>query len=172
MARITDRPTFIGQVRDYMRDFPEYNALLDGEETSDGLISLCADLAADDFTNTMPPIGNFQVENHPSLYLLLLGTVIQILRSAGILQARNNLNYSDGGLTVATSDKAQIYRAYAQWIITEYEHKKRNLKISLNAGAAYGGVRSEYSWVGAYGQYIGLASIDSYTAVRFGSIIF
>ena len=99
MPRITDRPTFIGQVRDYMRDFPEFNALVDGEETSDGLISLCADLAADDFSSTMPPIGNFTVETHPSLYLLLLGTVIQVLRSAGILQARNNLNYSDGGLT-------------------------------------------------------------------------
>lgn len=169
---IVDRPTFIGQVRDYMRDFPEYNALVDGEETSDGLINLCADLAADDFSSTMPPIGNFTVESHPSLYILLLGTVIQILRSAGILQARNNLNYSDGGLTVATSDKAQMYQAYAQWLMQEYEHKKRNLKISLNAAGGWGGIQSEYSWVGAYGQYIGLASIDSYTAVRFGSIIF
>jgi len=167
-----DRLTFIEQVRDYMRDFPEFNALTPGEETSDSLINLCADLAADDFSTTMPPIGQFTVESHPSLYLLLLGTVIQILRSAGILQARNNLNYSDGGLTVATSDKAPIYQAYANWIIGEYERKKRTLKISLNAGTAYGGVRSEYSWIGAYGQYIGLASIDSYTAVRFGSIIF
>lgn len=172
MPRITDRPTFIGQVRDYMRDFPEFNALVDGEETSDGLISLCADLAADDFSNTMPPIGNFTVESHPSLYLLLIGTVIQILRSAGILQARNNLNYSDGGLTVATSDKAQIYMGYVNAMVGEYEGKKRNLKISLNAAGAYGGIRSEYSFIGAYGQYIGLANVDSYTAVRFGSIIF
>ncbi len=169
---IVDRFTFVGQVRDYMRDFPEFNALVVGEETSDGLINLCADLAADDFSNTMPPIGVFTVETHPSLYLLLIGTVIQVLRSAGILQARNNLNYSDGGLTVATSDKAQIYLAMANALMTEYEHKKRNLKISINAGSAYGGVRSEYSFIGAYGQYIGIASVDSFTAVRFGSILF
>jgi hypothetical protein len=42
----------------------------------------------------------------------------------------------------------------------------------MNAAGGYGGIRSEYSWIGAYGQYIGLASIDSFTAVRFGSIIY
>lgn len=167
-----DRAVFLGQVRDYLRDFPELNALLDGYETSDALLSLCADLAADDFSVTMPPVGQYTVETFPSLYLLLMGTVIQVLRSAGILQARNNLNYSDGGLTVATSDKAPIYMSYAQWLMQEYEKKKRSYKISINAAGGYGGIRSEYSFVGAYGQYIGLASIDSFTAVRFGSIIF
>lgn len=169
---MVDRATFVGQVREYLRDFPEFNALLQGEETSDGLLNLCADLAADDFTHTMPPIGTFTVETFPSLYLLLLGTVIQVLRSAGILQARNNLNYSDGGLTVATSDKAQIYQAFAQWIMQEYETKKRAFKISQNARSAYGGIHSEYSWIGAFAQYSNLASIDSYTAMRFGSMIF
>ena len=169
---MVDRATFIGQIRDYFRDTPELNALLDREEHSDSLISLAAELAADDFSTTPPLIGRFTVDSHPSLYLLFLGTLIQVLRSAGLLQARNNLNYSDGGLTVATSDKSSMYQAWANNFFNEYEAKKRNLKIAINAEGAYGGVRSEYSWIGAYGQYIGLASIDSYTAVRFGSIIF
>lgn len=169
---MVDRATFVGQVREYLRDFPELNALLNGFENSDVIINLCADLAADDFSTTPPPIGRFTVESHPSFYLLFIGTVIQVLRSAGILQARNNLNYSDGGLTVATSDKAPMYLTWANMFYQEYELKKRSLKLSMNAAAGYGGIRSEYSWVGAYGQYVGLASIDSYTAVRFGSIIF
>lgn len=169
---MVDRATFVGQVREYLRDFPEVNALLDGFENSDVIINLCADLAADDFSTTMPPIGQFFVETHPSFYLLFMGTVIQILRSAGILQARNNLNYSDGGLTVATSDKSPMYLTWANMLYQEYEIKKRSLKISMNAAGGYGGIRSAYSWVGAYGQYGSLASIDSYTALRFGSIIF
>lgn len=169
---MVDRVTFIGQVRTYLRDVVEFNALLSGEETSDGLISLAADLAADDFTNSPPLIGLYTVESHPSLYILFLGTLIHVLRSAGLLQARNNLNYSDGGLTVATSDKSPMYQAWANNFFQEYESKKRTYKMAINAESAYGGVRSEYSWIGAYGQYVGLASIDSYTAVRFGSIIF
>jgi len=169
---VVDRATFIAHVRDFLRDHAQFNALLDGEETSDGIINLCAELAADDFSTTPPPVGRFGVENHPSFYLLFYGTIIQILRSAGLLQSRNNLNYSDGGLTVATSDKAPQYKGWADSFFAEYEAKKRTFKISLNAGAAYGGVSSEYMFIGAYGQYLGLSNLDSYTAIRYGFFIF
>lgn len=170
---MVNRATFIGQVRDYLRDHPQFNALqLNDFETSDSVISLCADLAADDFSNSPPLIGRHTVESMPYLYLLFIGTVLQVLRSAGLMQARNNLNYSDGGLTVATSDKSPIYKAWADTYYAEYEQKKRTLKISLNAASAYGGVSSEYRNLGAYGQYLGLASMDSFTAVRYGFFIF
>jgi hypothetical protein len=166
---VVDRATFVGQVREYLRDFPELNALLDGFENSDVIINLCADLAADDFSTTSPPIGYFTVESHPSFYLLFIGTVIQVLRSAGILQARNNLNYSDGGLTVATSDKASMYLTWANTFYQEYELKKRSMKISMNAAGGFGGVGSQYGSIGAFGQY---ASIDSFSAVRFGYMMY
>lgn len=169
---MVDRATFVGQIRDYLRDHPQFNALLDDFETSDSIISLCADLAADDFANSPPLIGRYIVENHPSMYLLFLGTLIQVLRSAGFLQARNNLNYSDGGLTVATSDKAPIYNTMLNNMMQEYEGKKRELKKSMNAMSAYGGIASEYMFIGAYGQYLGLASMDSFTAVRYGFFVF
>lgn len=162
------REDFIGQVRDYLRDQAEFNALLDGQETGDSLIGLAADLAADDWNATPPFIGEVTVENHPSRYILFLGTLIQVLRSSGILQSRNNLNYSDGGLTVATSDKAPQYMAWINQWMNEYERKKRSNKISRNAGSAYGGISSEYMFIGAYGQFLGLSNLDSYTSIRYG----
>lgn len=169
---MVDRATFVGQVRDYLRDHPQFNALLDDFETSDAIISLCADLAADDFSTSPPLLGRYSVENHPSMYILFLGTLIQSMRSAGFLQARNNLNYSDGGLTVATSDKAPIYKALVDTMYQEYEFKKRELKKSLNAMSAYGGIASEYMFIGSYGQYLGLATMDSFTALRYGFFVF
>lgn len=170
---MVNRATFVGQVRDYLRDHPQFNALqLNDFETSDAVVSLCADLAADDFSTSPPLIGRFSVENHPSLYLLFIGTVLQVLRSAGLMQARNDLNYSDGGLTVATSNKSPIYKAWADMYYAEYEQKKRTLKISINASSAYGGVASEYMFIGAYGQYLGLANMDSFTSIRAGFFVF
>lgn len=169
---MVDRATFIGQVRDYLRDHPQFNALLTSFETSDPVISLCSDLAADDFSTSPPLIGRWSVESHPSMYLLFIGTVLQVLRSAGLMQARNNLNYSDGGLTVATSDKSQIYKAWADTYYAEYEQKKRTLKIAMNARQAYGGVASEYMFIGSFGQYLGLANMDSFTSIRYGFMIF
>ncbi len=162
------REDFIGQVRVFLRDQAEFNALLDGQETGDSLIGLAADLAADDWNATPPFVGEVTVETHPSRYILFLGTLIQVLRSSGILQSRNNLNYSDGGLTVATSDKAPQYMAWINQWMNEYERKKRSNKISRNAGSAYGGISSEYMFIGAYGQFLGLSNLDSYTSIRYG----
>lgn len=163
-------PTF-GNVREatrlYMRDFRQFNALIDDEETPDSIMDLCISLTVDDF-NTTPPNTGFDIVNFPSKYLLLIGTVIQVLRSAGILQSRNRLNYSDGGITVSTSDKAPEYQAWIDRMQREYEDKKKRLKRSLNAEAAYGGIFSEYSYVNYAGGFIGFLGLDSFEVLRRG----
>ena len=132
------------KVRSIMRDKPEFNALLSGQETDDTLIELCIDLTVDDFKWTTPQIGDFNLNNFPSLYILVYGTVINVLRSAGMLQSRNNLNYSDGGITVASSDKAGEYQSWIDRFHNEIETKKKTLKMQLNAQQCYGGQFSEY----------------------------
>ena len=56
----------VASVRAYIRDEANVNALLDGQETSDTLIELCAELALDDFNVTPPLIGNYTLDTHPS----------------------------------------------------------------------------------------------------------
>ena len=68
-----------------------------------------------------------------------------MLRSAGILQSRNELVYSSGGVSVRIFDKTQNYQSWIAQFVAEYERKKTNYKMSLNINNAMaGGVMSEY----------------------------
>src|SRR6056300_168271 len=96
---------FVTQVRQYLRDFPELNRLIDGEESSDRMIAWAAIDALDDINNTPPLIGAYTIDSFPYRSLLLRGTVIAVLESVGLLQTRNQINYNDGGIQVSASDK-------------------------------------------------------------------
>lgn len=134
----------IRQVRDFLRDHAAMNALTYGEETSDGLLRLYVAMAIDDWNASPPLIGNITADRHPSPTLLIYKVLSLVLWSAAILQARNNLQYSDGGITVQTSDKAPAYMQLAGVFLQQYEMQKARLKKSLNIEQGYGGVHSEY----------------------------
>src|SRR5258708_22776774 len=88
---------FIQQVRTFLRDYPETNRLISGVESSNRQIVWAMSDALDDF-NTTPPFTYFGVTDFPSKSLLIRGTVISLLESIGLLQTRNHLSFSDGGL--------------------------------------------------------------------------
>jgi hypothetical protein len=157
----------IDYVRELLRDKAASNALLDGVETRDLLINMSIELAADDFSNTPPLIGQFTPERVPA-NMLILGTLIWVLRSAGFLQSRNQLEYSDGGIVVRVSDKTSLYQSWIANLIQEYEAKKLTYKKSVNAEQAYGGLHSEYSFYASYGSYLG--GLGTISGLRFGFI--
>jgi hypothetical protein len=136
----------VAMIRLYIRDFPELNRLIAGEETSDRMIAWAVVDALDDFNSTPPFIGNFGLTNFPSLSMLREAAVIRILESVGLLQTRNQMNYSDGGISVSVSDKAQFLMGWIQMFRTSYEQKKIRIKSSLNVEMAMAGagVSSEY----------------------------
>lgn len=134
----------VRNVRDFLRDNKALNALLDSEETSDLLLRLYVGMALDDWNITPPLIGTVDITTHPAPSLLIWKTVQITLWSAAILQERNRLQYSDGGISVQTSDKAEMYLRMASQLDQVYEAKKRSLKKSINIEGAYGGVASEY----------------------------
>jgi hypothetical protein len=137
----------IGRVRTFLKDFTHKNRLIVGEESSDDEIMLYLEMAIDDFNNAHTPRTNYGLKNFPSFVILLWGTAIQALTSESILQIRNELNYSDGGITVALSNKAPGLAAAAQGLMVNYERKIEDLKKQLNAEQAYGNVSSEYGTV-------------------------
>ena len=133
-------------LRLFLNDTPELNRLIRTEESDDPKLDLAIALAVDDFNVTPPLLQNYVVENYPSLYLLIYGASIQTLRSAGILQSRNELVYSSGGVSVRIFDKTQHYQSWIAQFVAEYERKKQNYKMALNiSNAMAGGVPSEYS---------------------------
>ena len=97
---------FVQMVRLYLRDFPELNRLVAGEESSDRQVAWAVMDALADFNGTPPLTGHTLDEllgrNQHSLLLRL--TVIALLESVGLLQTRNHINYSTGGINVGVSE--------------------------------------------------------------------
>ena len=146
----------VSKVRDFMRDHPETNNLIDDNETSNELILLCMGKAINNF-NAMPPhIASYTYEDFPSVGMLIDGTVCQVIRSKAIQCARNSLTYSDGGIDVTDQEKHRDYIAIADLFCRDFTENASKLKISKNIESMleYGGydglgdgVPSEYSLI-------------------------
>jgi hypothetical protein len=144
----------VAQVRAFLRDYAELNRLIAGVENSNRQIVWAIFDALDDF-NTTPPFTFFGISNFPSKSLLVRGTVISLLESVGLLQTRNHLSFSDGGLQVGVSDKTPFIQSWIQLFRNSYEEKKLRLKVAYNIESAWGGgIHSEYRFVNNfYGEW-------------------
>jgi hypothetical protein len=151
---------FVQMVRLYMRDFPELNRIVAGEESSDRQIAWAVLDALSDFNGT-PHLTNYdldgllQVNQHS---LLRRMTVIALIESVGLLQTRNHINYSDGGLNVGVNDKTPLLMNWLQYFKAYTDQMKQRVKVALNIQGILGpsnmGVHSELWFVNAtYAQY-------------------
>lgn len=145
----------VAMIRMYMRDHPHLNRLTVGEETSNRMIAWAIIDTLDDWNSTPPFIGDASLTSFPSISLLREGAVIRILESVGLLQTRNQLSYSDGGISVQVSDKAPLLLQWIQLFRGSYERKKDRMKASMNIeqGMAGTGTFSEYFVIN--GIYLG-----------------
>lgn len=137
-------------LRLFMRDTPELNRLIRKEESDPEMFEFALEMAISEY-NTVPPImGRVTIETYPSLWLLMHGAAIQLLKSNGILQARNELNYSAGGSSFIRSNKSNYYLTWMMNFVNAYQSTLASSKISKNieAGWGDGGVRSEYDRIG------------------------
>ncbi len=143
---------FAQEVREFIRDFPELNRLISGEETSNRLITYCAHLAVDRY-NTTPPLTRHEISNFPSRTILLNLTIINILTSVGILHSRNRFSYNDGGFSVETEQQESLYQQWIQLFASQTMPHMQSLKVAKNIEGGWGGgVGSEYGWIhGWYG---------------------
>jgi hypothetical protein len=140
-------------LRLFLNDTPELNRLIRREESDDDDLDLAIRLAVSDFNITAPPLGDVTVSTFPSLWLLIYGSTIQVLRSKGLLQSRNELVYNSGGVSVRMFDKTALYQSWIRQFFADYETKKKHYKISLNVSSAMTaqiGVSSEYEDMGYY----------------------
>lgn len=136
---------FIQKIRKYMRDQPMLNRLTQGYESSDEDILEALEDALDDFNQTPPFIGRYGLGNPPPWSILKRGTVICLLESVGMLNTRNALPFSDGGIQVQTNKTPEI-QAWLQLFTNKYEEKKIRWKTSVNIENTWGvaAVSSEY----------------------------
>lgn len=143
----------IAMVRAKLRDYPELNRLVAGQETSDRQIAFALMEAIDDYNTTPPLLDPVNLDTHPSVSLLINGTIIFVLESVGLLQTRNQMNYSDGqGVQVGVNDKSPLLMQWINLFRGQYEQKKMRLKQATNLRGALnqGGVPSEYAFVNGF----------------------
>ena len=139
---------FVQEVRAFLRDYPELNRLVAGEESSDRQIAWAIMDAVDNFNGT-PHFTNYSLESllvKGQKHLLVRMAVITLLESVALLQARNQLSYSDGGITISTNDKSPLLMNWIQYFKNVTEQKMVRVKVSMNIEDALEepGVFSEY----------------------------
>jgi hypothetical protein len=135
-------------LRLFLRDTAQFNRLIRKEESDAELLTFALEMTISDWNSTAPFIDKVNIGNFPSLYLLMNGAAVQILKTQGLLQARNELNYSAGGSSFMRSNKSNYYLNWMINFANDYEVKKRNMKIFKNILGGWGGVASEYDKIG------------------------
>ena len=141
---------FVQMVRLYLRDFSELNRLIKGEETSDRMILWAVKDAVSLFNGT-PNLTNFTLEEllqRNQQHLMLRLTVISVIESVGLLQTRNHINYSTGGINVGVNDKTPMLMNWLQYFKSTTQQQMQSTKVALNVesilGAGEVGAHSEY----------------------------
>ena len=149
---------FVQVVRLYTRDFPELNRIVAGEESDDRQIAWAIMDALADFNGT-PPIMGCSLEyllSRNQHALVLRMTVCALIESVGMLQTRNHINYSNGGITVGVNDKTPMLLQWLQYYKATTEQMKQRVKVAFNIESILGehGLHSEYWAVNAtYAAY-------------------
>lgn len=144
---------FIQTVRLFMRDHPQLNRLVKGEEHSNRMIAWAILDFLSDWAGTPPNLGYYPLEQMFELHyqsFALRGTAVALLQSLGILQTRNHLQFSDGGISVGVSDKAPMLMQWIRDFQNKYEQEKQQKKVSLNIAQLLGvssDTQSEYFFV-------------------------
>ncbi len=150
---------FVQGVRLFLRDFGELNRIVKGEEHSNRMIAFAVEDFLSDFAGTPPFIGYFTIEDICNMHLqsfAIRGTCITLLQSVGMLQTRNQLTFSDGGISVSVSDKSPLLMQWIRDFQNKFEQQKTQIKVALNIQQLWGniGVHAEYFFVnGWYGIY-------------------
>ena len=145
------RADYIGYLRDFLRDHPAFNRLLNytDEESNERQLGLALDLALDHFNTRVLPIGgSYTFTNFPSVSLLMELGAVYVLEMVGLLKTRNSLQYSDAGLTISDTEKSSEYRAWAMTFRADVMKDAMNMKKMANISSILeggGGLHSSYN---------------------------
>lgn len=81
--------------------------------------------------------------------LIVSGAMIFALIAEGILQIRNQMDYSDSGLSIGLFNKTGAYQGWAGFFIQQYISDKREFKSSIiprSSNSGFVGVSSEFGY--------------------------
>jgi len=126
--------SMIVALRRYLRDFAPLNRLIEGEESTDADL-LTALLHCIEDINGTPPMTDYTLKGLLSYHqgkLILDGAACNIVESVILHYSRNEIRFTDSGVSIALNDKSVALLRWYQLIKTEYEQKKKAFKIAAN----------------------------------------
>jgi hypothetical protein len=135
-------------IRLFIRDNVEENRLIDGVEFTDEDIEHYLEVALGLF-NLMPPLSSHTLEGLPKTakVIVLYGTLANMFGGRAAQAARNQMSYSDGGLTVPIEERYQYYKDLADTYHNLFNRYASTWKTSVNMDnqSSWGEVRSDFS---------------------------
>lgn len=126
--------SMINMLRAYVRDFAPLNRLLANEESKDRDLALAVYRAVEDFSGTPPP-NYYTLQTliqHHKMDLLLRGAACKLIESVVFQYARNEISFTDAGVSVKISDKAPIFINIYGMLLNQWTAEKKETKISMN----------------------------------------
>ena len=120
------------EVREFLRDYPDKNPLVDGVEFSDADITKAIKRTISMGNVTARPTS-YTETNFPNDYVLLMGVCSYLLKSEALRQLRNEAMYQDGNIQpVGLDNKQQAYTALAAQFNQEFIQTLTAIKIQEN----------------------------------------
>lgn len=136
-----------GDVTQFLRDYGEYNILLDAVEFTEDDIEKAMYFTAMRY-NALTPVTTVTAENFPNEWLLLIGTCSHLMRSEAFLQIRNQATYRDGDIeNIGVDDKFALYQQLSQSLANEWTISAQKIKQQANMESCYGSLSSGYRWL-------------------------
>tara|TARA_R110002073_G_scaffold137275_4_gene286277 strand:+ start:142 stop:618 length:477 start_codon:yes stop_codon:yes gene_type:complete len=146
------------EVRTFIADTSENNHLLDGLEFTDARVRLAMEMSADSY-GSIPPISTIDLidvldgldvigidaTTLRSKAIFLYGTLWHLFAGQSALTARNQMSYSDGGLTIPIEERYQFYVQLAAQYEQNFKTATKDLKIAMNLENGWAFVPSDYS---------------------------
>ena len=133
-----DKSTYEGwvinpdDVREFLRDYPDKNPLVDGVEFSDKDVERAIKRTISMGNVTARPTS-YTVTNFPNDYVLLMGVCSYLLKSEATRQLRNEAMYQDGNIQpVGLDNKQQAYTALAAQFNQEFIQTLTAIKVQEN----------------------------------------
>jgi len=142
----------VDQVRMFLRDRPDYNILLDDVQFRQDEINFAVEMVTSNY-NAVTPQTELIPQTWPVKlqYVLLLGVAAFLMKMEASRQLRNQLTYQDGDIApIGIDDKHAMYVQWGQILKQEWDFLVRNIKTQDNLEAAYGYLRSGYSYTTRY----------------------
>lgn len=81
--------------------------------------------------------------------LLVTGAIIFSLMAEGLLQLRNQMDFSDSGLNIALFNKSGAYQGWAGFMLQQYIEDKREFKrgiVPRSPNSGFIGISSEFDY--------------------------